>query len=81
MSTLALSANPVQHSKTKHFELDLYFVREKVLFNTLYVSHVPYCDLIADVLTKPLSAAAFTKFRSKLSVVLNPSLSLRGQVK
>lgn len=82
MSTIALSANPVQHSKTEHFELDLYFVREKVISNTLFVRHVSSCDQVADVLTKPLSGAvSFNKFRSKLSVALNPLLSLRGQVK
>lgn len=30
LSTVLLSANPIQHARTKHIELDLYFVREKV---------------------------------------------------
>ncbi|KAL5574239.1 hypothetical protein UlMin_023836 [Ulmus minor] len=30
-STISLSANPILHSRTKHVELDLYFVREKVI--------------------------------------------------
>lgn len=30
MSTVLLSANPVLHARTKHVELDLFFVREKV---------------------------------------------------
>ena len=28
--TVALAANPVLHMKTKHVELDLHFIREKV---------------------------------------------------
>ncbi|XP_058725437.1 uncharacterized mitochondrial protein AtMg00810-like [Vicia villosa] len=31
-STVALSHNPVLHSRTKHMELDIFFVREKVLY-------------------------------------------------
>lgn len=30
ISTVLLSANPILHSRTKHIELDLHFVREKV---------------------------------------------------
>ena len=30
-SAVMLTANPVFHSHSKHFELDLHFVREKVL--------------------------------------------------
>lgn len=37
MSTIALIANPVHHSRTKHLELDLHFVREKVLSKALSV--------------------------------------------
>ena len=31
LSTVQLAANPVLHARTKHVELDLHFVREKVL--------------------------------------------------
>ena len=31
MSTVALAQYPVMHSRTKHMELDLFFVREKVM--------------------------------------------------
>ena len=31
MSIVALAHNPVMHSRTKHMELDLIFVREKVI--------------------------------------------------
>ncbi|XP_073022027.1 secreted RxLR effector protein 161-like [Primulina eburnea] len=51
LSTISLSANPVLHSKSKHIELDLYFVREKVLFKHLSVQHVPSIDQAGDILT------------------------------
>jgi len=54
-------------------ELDLFFVREKVLNKKLDVVHVPTMDQIADVLTKALSPSSFISFRSKLKVVERPS--------
>lgn len=41
LSTTQLSANPVQHARTKHVELDLYFVREKVAQGSIIVRHIP----------------------------------------
>lgn len=35
MSTVALAHNPILHSKTKHMELDLFFVREKIMEKSL----------------------------------------------
>ncbi|KAL5564064.1 hypothetical protein UlMin_033811 [Ulmus minor] len=69
MSTISLSANPVLHSRTKHMELDLYFVREKVIAKELEVNHVPSIDQVADVFTKPLSAQFFNRLKGKLTVI------------
>lgn len=38
LNTILLSATPIQHARTKHVELDLYFVREKVLQGALLSS-------------------------------------------
>ncbi|KAL6332879.1 hypothetical protein AAG906_019391 [Vitis piasezkii] len=66
ISTVSLSANPVLHSRTKHMELDLYFVREKVMERKLVVNHVPAEDQIADVLTKPLSFSGSRRIQWKV---------------
>lgn len=68
LSFVAIFANPVFHSKSKHFELDLHFVRERVLHKILGINHVPTTELVADALTKPLSANNFLKFKHKLTV-------------
>ena len=39
-STVALAHNPVLHARSKHMELDIFFVREKVLAKVLTVSHL-----------------------------------------
>jgi hypothetical protein len=67
-STVAMAHNPVLHARTKHMEIDLFFVREKVLAKQLSVVHIPGQDQIADILTKPLSVDKFLAFRSKLKV-------------
>jgi len=63
-------------------ELDIFFVREKVLDKSLLVGHVPaYAQL--DVLTKPLAKQSFLDLRSKLRVLsfteFQSTLRLRGE--
>ncbi|GAA0163896.1 hypothetical protein LIER_39681 [Lithospermum erythrorhizon] len=41
ISAIYLSKNPVQHQRTKHVELDIHFVREKVALGQVRVLHVP----------------------------------------
>nr|XP_040258199.1 uncharacterized protein LOC109776374 [Aegilops tauschii subsp. strangulata] len=41
VSAVYLSANPVHHRRTKHIELDIHFVREKVALGRFRVLHVP----------------------------------------
>jgi len=68
-STIALTHNHVLHTRTKHTELDIFFVREKVLNQSLYVTHIPAIDQIVDLLTKPLSCSRFCLLRDKLNVI------------
>jgi histone deacetylase 1/2 len=68
LSAVSLAHNPILHARTKHMEIDLFFVREKVLSKQLSVLHIPGTDQWADVLTKPLSSAKFLELRSKLKV-------------
>ncbi|KAK4350461.1 hypothetical protein RND71_029774 [Anisodus tanguticus] len=47
-----LSHNPVQHQRTKHIEIDLHFVREKVALGHVRVLHVPSSYQYATYLPK-----------------------------
>ena len=71
-SAVALAQNPVYHSRTKHVELDLHFIRDKVLNHEVVIQHVSSRDQIADLLIKPLSFDTFSRVCSKLNVVLRP---------
>ena len=79
VSTIALSANPVFHSHTKHLEVDYHFTREKVLRKQLQIGFVSGQDNFADIFTKPLHAPLFWFHRAKLLVDSFP-ISLRGDV-
>lgn len=59
LSAIALSFNPVQHQKTKHIEIDVHFVRERVAANQLFVQFVSSTEQFADILTKGLSSPLF----------------------
>jgi hypothetical protein len=41
VSTVYLSTNPVQHQRTKHVEIDLHFVHERVAVGDVRILHVP----------------------------------------
>ena len=68
VSAIYLSTNPVQHQRTKHIEIDIHFVRERVAVGTVRVLHVPSAHQYADIFTKGLPSSLFTSFRSSLSV-------------
>ena len=74
-----MSRNPVHHRRTKHIELDIHFVREKVAIGELRVTHVPSARQLADVFTKGLPSALFFDFRDSLSVTA-PDVETAGGV-
>jgi len=68
ISVVYLSTNPVQHQRTKHVEIDLHFVRDRVAIGDARVLHVPTTSQFADIFTKGLSSSTFSEFRSSLNV-------------
>ncbi len=63
-----LSSNHVQHQRTKHVEIDLHFVREKVAVGAIRVLHVPTSCQYAYTFTKGLPTPVFTEFHSSNTV-------------
>jgi hypothetical protein len=45
---------PIQHQRTKHVVIDLYFVREKVVIGQVRVLHVPTTSQFTDIFTNGL---------------------------
>ncbi|RVW52182.1 Retrovirus-related Pol polyprotein from transposon RE1 [Vitis vinifera] len=67
----ALAANPVFHSRTKHIEVDVHYVREQVLDQKLVVSYVPSVEQVVDLFTKPLSIPRFHYLLTKLNLAVS----------
>lgn len=71
ISAIALSSNPVFHSRVKHIEIDYHFVRERVIRGDLDVQHVSSKEQFADILTKGLSNSLFQEHCSNLMLGSN----------
>jgi hypothetical protein len=68
VSAVYLSTNHVQHQRTKHVEIDLHFVRDRVAIGEVRVLHIPTTSQFADIFTKGLPSSTFTEFRSSLNI-------------
>jgi len=77
VNAIYLSGNLVQHQRTKHIDMDIHFVREKVAKGDVRVLHVPSCYQIVDIFTKGLPRILFKDFQASLSV-REPPISTAG---
>jgi hypothetical protein len=68
VSAVYLSENLVHHRRTKHVEIDIHFVRERVAAGDLRVIQVPTTQQYADIMTKGLPTSTFTEFRTSLGI-------------
>ena len=50
---LEISANLAQHDRTKHFEVDRHFIKEKIKNGVLDISYIPTKKQVVDVTPHP----------------------------
>jgi hypothetical protein len=62
VSGVYLSTNLVQDQHTKHIEIDLHFIWERVAIGDVRVPHVPMTSQFVNILTNGLSTSVFSKF-------------------
>ncbi|KAL5778545.1 hypothetical protein ACOSQ2_009282 [Xanthoceras sorbifolium] len=77
----SLAHNPGFHFRTKHVEVDMHFICEKVVNGQLIIQYIPTESQTANLLTKALPHTRFEFPYSKLNLIVSPQFSLRGHVK
>jgi hypothetical protein len=58
----------MQHQRTKHVEIDLHFVRERVAAGDVRFLSVPTTLQFTDIFIKGLPLSVFLDFRSSLNI-------------
>jgi hypothetical protein len=79
ISVVYMSGNPVQHRRTRHIEIDIHFVREKVALGQVRVLRIPTKAQFADIFTEGLPIQPFTDIRFSLNVV-EPHVDTTGML-
>lgn len=64
-----LASNSVLHSRMKHIELDIHFVRIQTAAEVLAIQSVSFEFQVADVLIKVVSATRFCELKERLNVL------------
>ena len=65
---IQLSKNAKFHNRTKHIDISVHFVQEKVNDQVINVDNCQTEDMMADIMTKPVSKVKFEKFRSMMGI-------------
>eukprot|EP00253_Pinus_taeda_P009646 PITA_09646 len=67
-SAIQLCKDPVQHQRSKHIELHMHFIRKLIHDHVLEVQYCSTDDQVADIFTKALTEAKFTKLQFMVGV-------------
>jgi hypothetical protein len=68
-SAIRLVDNPVEHSHTKHINIQHHFLRVHQQRGYIDVCHISTENQLADIFTKPLDEKRFCRLRNELNVL------------
>ena len=86
MGAVKIAKNLTANGRTKHLDIRMQFIKEKVENGAIIVKHIRSCDNIADIFTKALSRKTFEHLREsvdtkdKRSKVYNEESTTKGKV-
>jgi len=61
---IALCQNPVNRQRSKHIDVRYHFIRREVYASKVVVKYCPTSEMIADVMTKPVTKVKLGQFRN-----------------
>jgi hypothetical protein len=73
-SAIRMANNPVEHSRTKHIDIQHQFLRDHQQRGDIDIYHISTENQLADIFTKPLDEKRFCKLRSELNVLESRNL-------
>ncbi|XP_075504384.1 secreted RxLR effector protein 161-like [Primulina tabacum] len=68
-SAIAITQNPVLHSRTKHIDIRHHFIRDHVQKKNIRLEYIPTDQQAADIFTKSLPENKFSYFRNTLGLI------------
>ncbi|GJU11251.1 retrovirus-related pol polyprotein from transposon TNT 1-94 [Tanacetum coccineum] len=68
-SAIAISNNPVLHSRTKHIDLRYHFIRDHILKGDIELHFISTEYQLADIFTKPLDEPTFNRLKEELGML------------
>ena len=66
---ITLSQDPIGHRRTKHIDVRYHYIRELVTYKKASIEYLKTADMIADILTKPLSITSFARCIGNLLMI------------
>jgi hypothetical protein len=67
-SAVAICKNDVLHNRVRHIDIKHHFIREQVEKGAVDITWIPTDEQLADILTKPMRGALFTRMRDAIVV-------------
>jgi hypothetical protein len=68
-SAIRMAENPVEHSRTKHIDIQYHFLRDHQQTGDIEIAYINTKDQLADIFIKPLDEKNFSKLRNELNIL------------
>ncbi|KAK6146550.1 hypothetical protein DH2020_020419 [Rehmannia glutinosa] len=68
-SAIAITQNPVLHSRTKHIDVRYHFIRDHVKKKDITLEYMSTDKQLADIFTKPLCESRFEELKNELGLI------------